>query len=126
MPKTLLIVGFVGFLVGDGTALERQGAADRRRTLLLEARRVEPRLFGRPEVVAQETVRLVAQNADLVHEEERLHELDPWAETVVICHHGLRSAHATRFLDRSDFREVYNLEGGLDAYSALDDSVPRY
>jgi hypothetical protein len=24
------------------------------------------------------------------------------------------------------FRDVYNLEGGLDAYSTLDDSVPRY
>lgn len=57
---------------------------------------------------------------------DRLHELDPGAETVVICHHGLRSAHATRFLDRSGFRNVYNLEGGLDAYSAVDDSVPRY
>lgn len=57
---------------------------------------------------------------------DRLYELDPGAETVVICHHGLRSAHATRFLDRSGFRNVYNLEGGLDAYSALDDSVPRY
>jgi rhodanese-related sulfurtransferase len=57
---------------------------------------------------------------------DRLHELDPGAETVVICHHGLRSAHATRFLDHSGFRSVYNLEGGLDAYSAVDGSVPRY
>ncbi len=57
---------------------------------------------------------------------ERLQELDRGAETVVICHHGLRSAHATRFLDRSGFQNAYNLEGGLDAYSALDDSVPRY
>ncbi len=57
---------------------------------------------------------------------DRLDELDPGTETVLICHHGLRSAHATRFLDRSGFRNVYNLEGGLDAYSAVDDSVPRY
>ena len=57
---------------------------------------------------------------------DRLRELDPEAETVVICHHGLRSAHATRFLDRSGFKSVYNLEGGLDAYSDLDGSVPRY
>lgn len=57
---------------------------------------------------------------------DRLRELDPEAETVVICHHGLRSAHATRFLDRSGFKSVYNLEGGLDAYSELDGSVPRY
>ena len=58
--------------------------------------------------------------------QDKLHELDPGAETVVICHHGLRSAHATRFLDRSGFGNVYNLEGGLDAYSAADPSVPRY
>ena len=58
--------------------------------------------------------------------QDRLHELDPEAETVVICHHGLRSAHATRFLERSGFSDVSNLEGGLDAYSAVDDSVPRY
>ena len=56
----------------------------------------------------------------------RLQELDPDAEIVVICHHGLRSAHATRFLDHSGFRNVYNLEGGIDAYSEFDDSVPRY
>lgn len=58
--------------------------------------------------------------------QDRLHELDPKAEMVVICHHGLRSAHATRFLNFSGFGNVYNLEGGLDAYSAVDDSVPRY
>jgi rhodanese-related sulfurtransferase len=115
----------VGFLVGDGTALERQGLPIDD-VLLLEARRVEPRPFGRSTVVAQETVRLVAQNADLVHEEERLNERDPGTETVAICHHGLRSAHATRFLDRSGFRDVYNLERGLDAYSAREDSMPRY
>ena len=57
---------------------------------------------------------------------ERLRELDPGAETVVICHHGLQSAHATRFLYRSGFRDVYNLEGGLDAYSGVYPSVPRY
>lgn len=57
---------------------------------------------------------------------DRLHELDPAAETVVVCHHGLRSAHATRFLSHSGFGNVYNLEGGLEAYSAVDDSVPRY
>jgi rhodanese-related sulfurtransferase len=45
---------------------------------------------------------------------------------VVICHHGIRSAYATRILNRSGFENVYNLEGGLDAYSSVDGSVPRY
>lgn len=57
---------------------------------------------------------------------ERYTELDPAAETVVICHHGARSAHVTQALDRAGFAKVLNLEGGLDAYSLVDESVPRY
>ncbi|MGB3683395.1 MAG: rhodanese-like domain-containing protein [Rubrobacteraceae bacterium] len=57
---------------------------------------------------------------------ERISELDPASETVVICHHGLRSAYVTRYLDRSGFSSVLNLEGGLQSYSRVDPSVPRY
>ncbi len=57
---------------------------------------------------------------------DRLPDLDPEQETVVICHHGARSAYVTRVLDRSGFESAYNLEGGLDAYSFVDASVPRY
>ncbi|MGF1472759.1 MAG: rhodanese-like domain-containing protein [Rubrobacteraceae bacterium] len=56
----------------------------------------------------------------------RISELDPGRETVVICHHGARSAYVTRALDRSGFDRVLNLEGGLDAYSRVDETVPRY
>ncbi len=58
--------------------------------------------------------------------EERFHELDPSAETVVICHHGARSAHVTQALNRAGFHFVSNLEGGLDAYADVDDSMPSY
>ncbi len=57
---------------------------------------------------------------------ERLAELDPGAETVVICHHGIRSAYVTRALQEAGFDKVLNLEGGLDAYSFVDESVPPY
>jgi adenylyltransferase/sulfurtransferase len=57
---------------------------------------------------------------------ERVSELDPAAETVVICHHGTRSAYVTRALQQAGFARVLNLEGGLDAYSDVDASVPRY
>jgi rhodanese-related sulfurtransferase len=57
---------------------------------------------------------------------ERISELDPTSATVVICHHGARSAYVTRSLQRSGFPDVANLEGGLDAYSQVDPSVPRY
>jgi rhodanese-related sulfurtransferase len=56
----------------------------------------------------------------------RFTELDPAAETVVICHHGSRSAYVTQALERAGFAKVLNLEGGLDAYADVDESVPRY
>jgi len=57
---------------------------------------------------------------------ERLTELDPGAETVVICHHGNRSAYVTQALQGAGFENVVNLEGGLDAYSFVDESVQPY
>lgn len=57
---------------------------------------------------------------------ERLPDLDPEAETVVICHHGARSAHVAAALSRAGFENVLNLTGGLDAYSEVDPEIPRY
>lgn len=84
---------------------------------LLDVR--EPWEFGMSRI---EGSRLLPMN-DLP---ERVSELDPASETVVICHHGLRSAYVTRALERAGFSSVLNLEGGLDAYSRVDASVPRY
>jgi adenylyltransferase/sulfurtransferase len=58
--------------------------------------------------------------------EERFTELDPDSETVVICHRGNRSAYVTQALNQAGFKNVLNLEGGLDAYSFVDASVPTY
>jgi len=58
---------------------------------------------------------------------ERLGELDPAHETVVICRSGGRSLEVARYLERSGFGSVYNLSGGILAWSAdLDPSIPRY
>jgi rhodanese-related sulfurtransferase len=57
---------------------------------------------------------------------ERFTDLDPGAETVVICHHGTRSSYVARALQRAGFEKVLNLEGGLDAFSFVDESVPPY
>jgi rhodanese-related sulfurtransferase len=57
---------------------------------------------------------------------QRLAELDPGEETVVICHHGNRSSYVTQALQGAGFEKVLNLEGGLDAYSFVDESVPPY
>jgi len=58
---------------------------------------------------------------------ERLEELDPSQSIVCICHHGVRSLQVVAFLERQGFESVYNLAGGIDAWSVeVDPSVPRY
>jgi rhodanese-related sulfurtransferase len=53
--------------------------------------------------------------------------LDREAETLVMCHHGMRSAQMCQWLLSQGFTNVKNIEGGIDAYSLLvDRSVPRY
>lgn len=54
-------------------------------------------------------------------------ELDPNAEYVFQCHSGVRSAQAARYLHNRGFKHVYNLRGGIDAWSvSVDPQVPRY
>jgi adenylyltransferase/sulfurtransferase len=58
---------------------------------------------------------------------QRLAELDPGAPIVVHCHHGPRSLRAVQLLRDSGFERVWNLRGGIDAWSQeIDPSVPRY
>jgi monothiol glutaredoxin len=46
---------------------------------------------------------------------------------VLFCHHGGRSARAAEHFLKLGFRQVYNLNGGIDAWSRdVDPSVPRY
>lgn len=53
--------------------------------------------------------------------------LDPDAETVVMCHHGMRSAQMCAWLQEQGFTNVKNLLGGIDAYSvAVNPAIPRY
>ena len=50
----------------------------------------------------------------------------PDQPVVVYCHHGMRSLQALRFLQGAGFTDLAHLRGGIDAYSQLDPSVPRY
>jgi rhodanese-related sulfurtransferase len=57
----------------------------------------------------------------------RIDELDPERPTVVLCHHGIRSAQVATYLARMGFARVINLAGGIDAWSEeVDPRVPRY
>lgn len=57
----------------------------------------------------------------------RCAELDRARETVVICHHGGRSAQVCMFLERQGFERVANLAGGVDAWGGqIDPTMARY
>ncbi|MDP1635318.1 MAG: rhodanese-like domain-containing protein [Gallionellaceae bacterium] len=47
----------------------------------------------------------------------RMHELDRATDVVMICRSGARSYHAGMFLKQNGFERVYNLAGGVIAWS---------
>jgi adenylyltransferase/sulfurtransferase len=58
---------------------------------------------------------------------DRLAELDPARETIVMCRSGGRSMQVAQFLARNGFRSVLNLTGGILAWSRdIDPTVETY
>ena len=58
---------------------------------------------------------------------KRISELDSSREIVAHCRSGKRSADAVQFLSKAGFRKVWNLKGGILAWSdEVDPSVPKY
>ena len=57
----------------------------------------------------------------------KLEELDSERETVVICHHGIRSRSVARFLEQAGFSNVINLSGGVAQWAqTVDKQMPTY
>ncbi len=57
----------------------------------------------------------------------RINELDKNKETVVVCHHGIRSWQVAKFLEHEGFGDVINLTGGIDAWAKeVDPTMPLY
>lgn len=58
---------------------------------------------------------------------ERLDELPRDRALVVFCHSGGRSRRVAEFLAERGFHPVFNLAGGIDAWSReIDPDIPRY
>jgi monothiol glutaredoxin len=58
---------------------------------------------------------------------QELSSADRDATLVFHCHHGMRSQRAAEQFVAQGFRSVYNLTGGIDAWSLdVDPDVPRY
>lgn len=59
--------------------------------------------------------------------QSRLEELDPEADIILFCHHGMRSQAAAELLYDAGIKKVRNMRGGIDGWSLkVDFSVPRY
>ena len=58
---------------------------------------------------------------------QRMNEIDSTNGCVVICHHGIRSQQVAAYLVRAGLSDIYNLSGGIEAWSVdCDSSVLRY
>jgi rhodanese-related sulfurtransferase len=58
---------------------------------------------------------------------QRVDEIPRDKTLVVMCHHGGRSATVAGFLSQMGFTDVYNLDGGIDAYArSVDPAIGRY
>ncbi|MGB6544386.1 MAG: molybdopterin-synthase adenylyltransferase MoeB [Candidatus Acidiferrales bacterium] len=58
---------------------------------------------------------------------KRVSELDSSREIVAHCRSGKRSADAVEFLQKAGFKKIWNLKGGILAWSDdVDPSVPKY
>lgn len=96
----------------------QQNLQDNQSLLLLDVREVNEFAYARIEG---------SQHIPLQQLPDRLDELDAGQDIVVICHHGMRSQQACLFLQHSGFTRLYNLQGGIEAWSMVcDPSVPRY
>ena len=58
----------------------------------------------------------------MTHLPTELDKLDKDRETVVICHHGIRSRMMGRYLESSGFNNIINLSGGMDEWAKTVDS----
>lgn len=59
--------------------------------------------------------------------QQRIVDLNKTQAVVVLCHHGIRSQQVADYLAYLGFSSVFNLTGGIDAWSSqCDATVPRY
>lgn len=56
-------------------------------------------------------------NISMANVDKMLQELNHDAETVVICHHGMRSFQVANHLMSNGFNHIANLEGGIDHWA---------
>ena len=68
-----------------------------------------------------------AINISMSNVNQMLDELVSSDETIVICHHGMRSYQVGSYLEKNGFKNIINLEGGIDAWAKrVDPDMAQY
>ena len=58
---------------------------------------------------------------------DKFDKLDKNRETVVLCHHGMRSLQVANFLENAGFKNIKNVEGGIAAWATIiEPDMPKY
>lgn len=58
---------------------------------------------------------------------DKIDSLDNNRETVVICHHGIRSRRVGHYLEQAGFKNIINLSGGVAQWAkTVDNQMPTY
>ena len=66
-------------------------------------------------------------NISMSNPEKLINELNTDDEIIVICHHGMRSFQVCEFLEENGFKDVLNLDGGIDSWAkTIDKDMPQY
>ena len=95
---------------------------------LAQADRPQPLLLDVRETWEFETCAMpAAVNMAMGSIPQRLNDIDRNRPIVCICHHGMRSMQVANFLAQQGFESLYNLRGGIHAWSLqVDPKVPTY
>jgi monothiol glutaredoxin len=126
----------IDFVPGDAGGFKIDNPNEPPRVRIISATELKARLDAGEKIelfdVRTEDERKIAQipGARLLDQSaaEGIADLDKDNATLVFhCHHGQRSMAAAQHFLQQGFKKVYNLRGGIDAWSAeVDPKVPRY
>lgn len=58
---------------------------------------------------------------------DKLDELDPQKEIIIICHHGIRSRQMGYYMEQMGFKHIINLDGGVERWAEdVEPTMKRY
>jgi rhodanese-related sulfurtransferase len=112
----------------DVTSFEGRQAISVQELAALRRARVPHRILDVRESLELEICRLEdALHIPMAEVPDRMADVPTVTPVIVLCHHGVRSQMVVGLLRHAGWRNVVNLDGGIDAWSReVDASVARY